>query len=107
MALDVSVIVDVQCGEPVVNEIRSFKISNKYFNGNLRTKTNPFVMHRKFRQRTLTYFVSRSITVRLTSCLTSYDSAALLVLNYIVIYKYGRIQTSQTGGQTYSDTSPS
>ena len=31
-------------------------------------------------QRTLTYFVRGSITVQLTSYLTGYDSAALLVL---------------------------
>ena len=35
------------------------------------------------RQRTLIYFVRWSITVRLTSCLTGLDSAALLILNYI------------------------
>ena len=44
-------------------------------------------------QRTLTYFVRGSITVRLTSCLTGYNSAALLVFNLIQIYKFGSIQT--------------
>ena len=53
-------------------------------------------------QRTLTYFVRGSITVQLTS----YDSAALLVLIQLEVYKFGRIQTSQKGGQLYSDTSP-
>ena len=42
-------------------------------------------------QRTLTYF--GSITVQLTSCLTRLDSAALLILNWIQIYKFSRIQT--------------
>ena len=58
-------------------------------------------------QRTLTYYFLRgSITVQLTSFLTGLDSAALLILNKIQIYKFGWIQTSQTGGQLYSDTSP-
>ena len=52
------------------------------------------------------YFIKGSITVRLTSCLTGEDSAALLVVNQIKIYKFGQISTSQTGGQPYSDTSP-
>ena len=34
------------------------------------------------------------------------DSAALLMLNYQHIYLFGRVQTSQTGGQPYSDNSP-
>ena len=46
-----------------------------------------------------------SITIQLTSCLTGQDSAALLLFNQIEIYKLGRIQTSQTGGQPNSDTS--
>ena len=57
-------------------------------------------------QRTLTYFIRGSITVWLTSCLTDQDSAALLLLIQIDIYKFGRIQTSQTRGQPYSETSP-
>ena len=57
-------------------------------------------------QRPLNYFVRGSITIRLTSCLTSWDSAAFLVLNLVEIYKFGRIQTSQTEGQPYSDTCP-
>ena len=41
-----------------------------------------------------------SITiVRLTSCLTGLDLAALFMLNYIQIYKFGQIQTSQIGCQ--------
>ena len=38
--------------------------------------------------------------------MTGLDSAALLMLNFIKIFNFGRIQTSQTGGQMYSDTSP-
>ena len=57
-------------------------------------------------QRTLTYFIRGSITGRLTSCLTGQDSAALLMLNQIEIYKFGRIQASQTGGQPSSNLSP-
>ena len=34
-----------------------------------------------------------------------FDSAALLMLNYRQLYSYGQIQTSQTGGQPYSDYS--
>ena len=57
-------------------------------------------------QRTLTYFIMGSITVQLTSRFTGLDSAALFMLNYMQIYKFGRTQTSQTGGQPCSDTSP-
>ena len=46
------------------------------------------------------------LTVQLT-CLTGYDSAVLLMLNYIEIYKFGRIQpVKQEVSCTYSDTSP-
>ena len=41
----------------------------------------------------------------MTFSLTGLDFDALLILNYIQIYKFGRIQTSQTGHQ-YSDTFP-
>ena len=44
--------------------------------------------------------------VGLTSCLSGSDSAALLRLNYQQIYLFGRMQTSKTGVQQYSDTSP-
>ena len=54
-------------------------------------------------QRTLN--IGGSITERLTSCLTGLASAALLMLNYIEINKFGRIQTIQAGGQPHSDTS--
>ena len=47
-----------------------------------------------------------SITVQLTSCLFCIDSAALLKLNFQQFYLIGQIQTSQTGGQPNSDTSP-
>ena len=47
-----------------------------------------------------------SITVRLTSCLFCLDSAALLLLNEQHFCLVGQIQTSQTRGQLYSDTSP-
>ena len=55
---------------------------------------------------TLIYFVKGSITVQLTSCLTGFDSAALLMFNQQQIYLFGWIQISQIGGQLYSDTSP-
>ena len=45
------------------------------------------------------------MTVQLTSCLFVLDSAAFLVLNDKQVYLYGQIQTSQAGGQAYSDTS--
>ena len=48
----------------------------------------------------------RSITVQLTYCLFCVDSAALLMLNEQQFYVFGKIQTSQIGGQLYSDTSP-
>ena len=44
-----------------------------------------------------------SITVQLTSSL---DPAALFTLYQIQIYKFGWIQSSQTGGQPYTYTSP-
>ena len=47
-----------------------------------------------------------SITVWLTSCLFRLDSADLLMLNEQQFYLFGQIQTSQTGGQPYIDTSP-
>ena len=47
-----------------------------------------------------------SVTVPLTSCLTGLESAAWQ-LNYLGFDLQNRlIQTSQTGGQWYSDTSP-
>ncbi len=47
-----------------------------------------------------------SITVPLTSCLTGLESAVWL-LTFFCFYLQNRlIQTSQTGGQRYSDTSP-
>ena len=61
---------------------------------------------KKSSQRTLTYFVRGSITVMLISCLTGLDSVVLLFKNYQQIDLLGQIQTSQTGGQPYSDTSP-
>ena len=40
----------------------------------------------------------------MTSCLPCLDLAALLMFNQQHIYLFGQIQTSQTGGQTLSDT---
>ena len=40
----------------------------------------------------------------MTSCLTGLDSAALFMFNQQQIFLFGQIQTSQTGGQLYSDT---
>ena len=57
------------------------------------------IFRNRTRQRTLT--IGGSITVRLTSCLFCLDSAALLVLNQHYIY----MQTSQTVGQSFSNTS--
>ena len=44
--------------------------------------------------------------MRLTSCLTGWDSSALLIFNQQQINFFGQFQTSQTEGQPYSDTSP-
>ena len=52
------------------------------------------------------YNLRGSITLRLTSCLFCLDSAALRMLNEQQFYLFGQIQTIQTGGQPYSDTSP-
>ena len=46
------------------------------------------------------------ITVLLTSYLFIFDSAALFKFNQQQLYLLGQIQTSQTGGQQHSDTSP-
>ena len=56
--------------------------------------------------KTLTYFIRGIINERLTSCFTCLDSAALFMLNYQQIHLFGWIQTSQTVGQLYSNTSP-
>ena len=40
------------------------------------------------------------------TCLFFMDSAAMLMLNWQQLYLFGQIQTSQTGGQPYNDTSP-
>ena len=42
----------------------------------------------------------------MTSCLFCLNLEALLLLNGQLLYLFGQIQTSQTGGQPYSDTSP-
>ena len=52
-----------------------------------------------------TYFWG-SITVWLTSCLFCLDSTALPTSIEQQFNLFGQIQTSQTGGQLYSDTSP-
>ena len=51
----------------------------------------------------LTYFERGSITVHLTSCFTGWDLASWLcqLTNNLL----GQIQTSQIGGQLYSETS--
>ena len=40
----------------------------------------------------------------MTSCLICLDSAAFLILNEQQIYMFGKIQSSQAGGQLYIDT---
>jgi len=47
-----------------------------------------------------------SITVLLTTCLTVLDLSVLLIKNKYCQLSYSWFQTSQTGGQWYSDTSP-
>ena len=44
--------------------------------------------------------------MQLTSYLFCFDSAALPMLNEQEFHLFGQIQTSQTGGQLYGDTSP-
>ena len=46
------------------------------------------------------------ITVRLTSCSTGWDLAKQANLFIVSIQQNSLIQTSQTGGQPYSDISP-
>ena len=48
----------------------------------------------------------RCITVQLSSCLVCSELPALLMLNEHRFYLVGQVQTSQTGGQPYSDTFP-
>ena len=69
----------------------SFQLSNKT---GVNVKINFSII-----QKTLTYFVTRSITVRLTSCLTGLNSAALLMFNQQQIYLFAQIQARQTGDQ--------
>ena len=47
-----------------------------------------------------------SITVRRNTCLFCLDSAALIMLKLQQLYLLCQIQTSHTGGQPNSDTSP-
>jgi hypothetical protein len=47
-----------------------------------------------------------SIIVQLTSCLTGLESAVWLQTNFCFYLQNRLIQTSHTGGQQYSDTSP-
>ncbi len=47
-----------------------------------------------------------TITVLLTSCLTGFESAVWQLTIFAFICKNRLIETSQTGGQRYSDTSP-
>ena len=55
----------------------------------------------RIEQRTFTYFVRR-----LTSCLTVFGSAVLIMFNQQQIFLFGQIQTCQRGGQPYIDTFP-
>ena len=48
----------------------------------------------------------KGFTVELTFCLFCLDSAALGMLNEQPVLLFGQIQTSQTRGQPYSDSSP-
>ena len=58
-------------------------------------------------QRILTYFIKGSIIVPQHSSFICLASAfLLLLLNEQQIYLFRQIQTSQTGGPPYSDTSP-
>jgi len=47
-----------------------------------------------------------SITVPLTSCSTGLESAVWQLTIFVFILQNRLIQTSQTGGQWYNDTSP-
>jgi hypothetical protein len=48
-----------------------------------------------------------SITVPLTSCLSGLESASCMTTDIFCFYLQNRLsQSSQTGGQRYSDTSP-
>ena len=78
-------------------------ISNQFVNTLFYNSTLKFTW---LEQRILAYFVRGSFTVQLTSSLFCLDSAALLMWNYKQIYLFGKIQTSQTGSQPYSNTSP-
>jgi hypothetical protein len=48
----------------------------------------------------------RSIIVLLSTCLTGLESAALHLMIFVFYLQNRFIQTGQTGGQLYSDTSP-
>ena len=52
-----------------------------------------------FRQRTLTYFIRRRITARLTSCLTSLDSTKQVNMSLIQHKQSRWIQTKQRRGR--------
>ncbi len=47
-----------------------------------------------------------NITVPLTSCLTGLDQSVLQIKTKNCQFSYNSFQTSQTGGQQYSDTPP-
>ena len=78
-------------------------ISNQFVNTLFCNSTLKFTW---LEQRILAYFVRGSFTAQLTSSLFCLDSAALLMWYYQQIYLLGKIQTSQTGSQPYSNTSP-
>ena len=56
-------------------------------------------------QRTLTCFLSGSITVWLTLCLTGLDSATLLMFNQQQIYLFGQSHISQIAAPVHRDQS--
>ena len=71
--------------------------------------TPPSELSRSYSPSESTTFKLRqrgSITVWLTFCLTGLDSTKLVNLYLIQHKQSNRILTSQTGGQSYSDTSP-
>ncbi len=47
-----------------------------------------------------------TITVLLTSCLTGLESAVWQLTIFVLYFQNRLVQTSQTGGQQYNDTSP-
>ena len=67
---------------------------------------SPLILPRMFWLQSENTNLRGSIPGWLISCLLYLDSAALLMLNEQQFYLCDQIQTSQTGGQPYNDTSP-